>query len=169
LSTTNGGFVGSFQSVKAQLQAIDNAGLIRTLAEPTLTAISGESANFLAGGKFPYPTPPQLAGGAPGFDFQNFGVSLTFTPVVLAEGRISLKVTTEVSELDPENSVTVSGTTVPGLKVRRADTSVEVVRPRRSLKPSPQCWFLRNRQSRSKRPIWSIWRRGSPSTCVPAP
>jgi pilus assembly protein CpaC len=112
--------------VTAQLQAIDRAGLVRTLAEPTLTAISGESATFLAGGKFPYPTPPQQAGGAPGFQFQNFGVSLTFTPLVLAEGRISLKVKTEVSELDPENSVTVSGTSVPGLKVRSADTSVEL-------------------------------------------
>jgi pilus assembly protein CpaC len=80
LSTANACFVGTVPSVTAQLQAIDRAGLVRTLAEPTLTAISGESANFLAGGRFPYPTPPQQAGGAPGFQFENFGVSLTFTP-----------------------------------------------------------------------------------------
>ncbi len=117
---------GTFKSVTATLQAMERAGVTRTLAEPTLTAISGESANFLVGGKFPYPVPPQLAGGAPGFSFENFGVTLTFTPVVLAEGRISLRVITEVSELSPQNSVTVSGTTVPGLKVRRAETTVEL-------------------------------------------
>jgi len=100
--------------------------VIRILAEPTLTAISGETANFLAGGSFPYPTPPTTAGGAPGFAFQNFGVGLVFTPVVLSEGRISLKVSTEVSELSPENSVTMAGTTIPGLRVRRAETTVEI-------------------------------------------
>jgi pilus assembly protein CpaC len=96
------------------------------LAEPTLTAISGESAHFLAGGSFPYPVPSTIVGGPPGIAFQNFGVSLTFYPVVLSEGRISLKVLTEVSELAPEYAVTVAGTTVPGLTVRRADTVVEI-------------------------------------------
>jgi pilus assembly protein CpaC len=105
---------------------MEQTGAIHILAEPNLTAISGETAQFLAGGKFPYPTPPQQAGGAPGFEFQNFGVNLMFTPVVLSEGRISLKVKTEVSELSPETSVTVSGTTVPGLKVRSANTTVEI-------------------------------------------
>jgi pilus assembly protein CpaC len=117
---------GTFKSVTANLQAMEQAGVIRILAEPNLTAISGETANFLAGGSFPYPTPPATAGAAPGFAFQNFGVSLVFTPVVLSEGRISLKVMTEVSELSPQNSVTVSGTTVPGLTVRRAETTVEI-------------------------------------------
>ena len=121
-----GNIGGTFKSVTANLQAMDQAGVIHVLAEPTLTAISGETANFLAGGKFPYPTPPQVAGGSPGFDFQKFGVSLVFTPVVLSEGRISLKVLTEVSELAPENSVTVAGTTVPGLTVRSAETTVEI-------------------------------------------
>ena len=117
---------GTFKSVTANLQAMEQSGVIRILAEPTLTAISGETANFLAGGSFPYPTPPSNAGGAPGFAFQNFGVGLVFTPVVLSEGRISLKVSTEVSELSPENSVTMAGTTVPGLTVRRAETTVEI-------------------------------------------
>ena len=117
---------GTFKSVTANLQAMEQSGVIRILAEPTLTAISGETANFLAGGSFPYPTPPTTAGGAPGFAFQNFGVGPVFTLVVLSEGRVSLKVSTEVSELSPENSVTMAGTTVPGLRVRRAETTVEI-------------------------------------------
>ncbi len=117
---------GSIQGLTATLRAMDQVGVVRTLAEPTLTAISGESAHFLAGGSFPYPTPPTTLGGPPGFQFQNFGVSLTFSPVVLSEGRISLTMLTEVSQLDPQNSVTVAGTTVPGLNVRRADTTVEI-------------------------------------------
>src|ERR1035437_1894832 len=120
------GFAGTFKSVTANLRAMEQSGVIRTLAEPNLTAISGETANFLVGGQFPYPIPPQSVGQAPGYDFKNFGVSLKFTPVVLSEGRISLKVLTEVSELAPENSVTVAGTTVPGLTVRRAETTVEI-------------------------------------------
>ena len=99
--------------------------MVRTLAEPTLTAISGKSAHFLAGGMFPYPIPAESAR-RPGLPFQNYGVGLNFTPVVLSDGRISLHVATEVSQLDPTNSVTISGTTVPGLIVRRADTTAEV-------------------------------------------
>ena len=112
----------------ATLQAMDQAGVVRTLAEPTLTAISGESAHFLAGGMFPYPsvTSCTVPPCPPTIQFQNFGVSLTFSPVVLSEGRISLNMLTEVSQLDPQNSVTVAGTTVPGLTVRRADTTVEI-------------------------------------------
>ena len=105
---------------------MEQAGVVRTLAEPTLTAISGKSAHFLAGGKFPFPTPPTSVAVCPEFQFENFGVSLTFSPVVLSEGRISLQVLTEVSELNSQNSVTVAGTTVPGLNVRRADTTVEI-------------------------------------------
>ena len=105
---------------------MERAGVIRTLAEPNLTAISGETANFLVGGEFPYPTPPTTAGGAPGFDFKNFGVSLKFTPVVLSEGRISLKVMTEVSELSSDGGVTMQGTTVPSPVTRRAETTVEI-------------------------------------------
>lgn len=116
---------GTFKSVTANMQAMEQAGVVRVLAEPNLTAISGETANFLAGGSFPYPIPGS-ASSPPSIQFQNFGISLVFTPVVLSEGRISLKVMTEVSELSPQNSVTVSGTTVPGLTVRRAETTVEI-------------------------------------------
>jgi pilus assembly protein CpaC len=114
------------KSVTATLRAMEEAGVTRVLAEPTLTAISGESASFIAGGKFPYPTPPAQAGAGPGYAWQTFGVSLTFTPVVLSEGRISLKVATEVSELAPENSVTIAGTTVPGITTRDVDTTLEI-------------------------------------------
>jgi pilus assembly protein CpaC len=117
---------GMFKNITATVQAMDRAGVIRTLAEPNLTAISGETANFLVGGQFPYPTPPSMVGGAPGFDFKNFGVSLKFTPVVLSEGRISLKVMTEVSELSSEGGLTMQGTTIPSLKVRRAETTLEI-------------------------------------------
>jgi pilus assembly protein CpaC len=120
------GLTGTARSMTANLQAMEQVGVVRTLAEPTLTAISGESAHFLVGGQFPYPTPPSIVGGSPGFVLQPYGVQLNFTPVVLSEGRISLHVATEVSQLDPANSVTVAGTTVPGLTVRRADTMAEI-------------------------------------------
>ena len=89
-TTPSGSIAGTFKGVTATLQAMDQAGVVRTLAEPTLTAISGEAAHFLAGGMFPYPTVSCNAGTCqPSVQFQNFGVSLTFTPVVLSEGRIS--------------------------------------------------------------------------------
>ena len=131
------GIQGNFKSVSATLRAMERAGVIRTLAEPNLTAISGESANFLAGGEFPVPagytcstqgssTPVcQLA-----IQFKKFGVGLNFTPVVLSEGRISLKVLTEVSELSNENAIQlVQGNntqTIPAIKTRRAETTVEI-------------------------------------------
>ncbi len=114
----------------AVVRAMERDGLLRTLAEPTLTAISGESAKFLAGGEFPVPVGQD--NDAVTIEFKPFGVGLGFTPVVLSEGRISLKVSTEVSELSSENSITLrtSGTNasfaIPGLKVRRADTTVEL-------------------------------------------
>jgi pilus assembly protein CpaC len=131
--------VGRFSSVAGTLRAMERAGVIRTLAEPTLSAISGESATFLAGGEFPLPhgyscQPSLLPGTSPlcqiNIDFKKFGVSLTFTPVVLGEGRISLKVMTEVSDLSSENALTLQnlGSTiiVPSVRVRRADTTVEI-------------------------------------------
>jgi pilus assembly protein CpaC len=127
---------GAFPSVTATLRAMERAGVIRTLAEPNLTAISGETATFVAGGEFPIPnglscdttrSPPVCQ---PQITFKKFGVSLVFTPVVLSEGRISLKVMTEVSDLSTENSMTlVSGSgnlTVPSIQTRRADTVVEI-------------------------------------------
>ena len=111
----------------ANLQAMEQAGVARTLAEPSLTAISGEFAHFLAGGSFPEPS--VSCNGTtctPTVQQQSFGVGLNFTPVVLSEGRISLHVATEVSEINTQNSVTVTGITVPGLTVRRADTTAEI-------------------------------------------
>jgi pilus assembly protein CpaC len=120
---------GATPSVKATLRAMESAGVVRTLAEPNLTAISGESATFVAGGEFPFPkgantclAPPC----SPSIDFRKFGISLNFTPVVLTEGRISLRVMTEVSEIALDNSITISGVTVPSIKTRRAETTLEI-------------------------------------------
>ena len=126
ISTT--GAVTSWKNITATLQAMDRAGVIRTLAEPNLTAISGETASFLAGGEFPFVKgtsgPPDFT---PQVDFKKFGVSLTFTPVVLSEGRISLKVMTEISELSTEGALSVpGGISIPSLKTRRAMTTVEI-------------------------------------------
>lgn len=120
--------VSTFKNITATVRAMDRAGVIRTLAEPNLTAISGETASFLAGGEFPVVTgtsgPPAYT---PSVEFKKFGVSLIFTPVVLSEGRISLKVFTEISELSPEGSISVpGGFSVPALKTRRAETTVEI-------------------------------------------
>jgi pilus assembly protein CpaC len=125
---------GSTPSVQATLRAMESAGVVRTLAEPNLTAISGESATFIAGGEFPFPTGVtcQTAPGggtgpcSPSVSFKKFGISLNFTPVVLTEGRISLRVMTEVSEIALDNSITISGTTVPSIRTRRAETTLEI-------------------------------------------
>jgi pilus assembly protein CpaC len=125
---------GATPSVQATLRAMESAGVIRTLAEPNLTAISGESATFIAGGEFPIPTgvtcQTTASGGvgqcAPSIAFKKFGISLNFTPVVLTEGRISLRVMTEVSEVSSDNSISVSGISVPSIKTRRAETTLEI-------------------------------------------
>jgi pilus assembly protein CpaC len=108
-----------------QLRALDQTGMVRTLAEPTLTAISGESANFLAGGEFPVPTGRDQNNNIT-ITYKPFGVSLAFTPVVLSEGRISLHVKTEVSELSTENAVQLSGLTLPSIVVRRSESVMEL-------------------------------------------
>src|SRR6202051_5064569 len=123
-------------SVTATLRAMESAGVVRTLAEPNLTAISGESATFISGGEFPIPTGvtcQTTTGGAIGqcvqtVSFKKFGISLNFTPVVLTEGRISLRVMTEVSEVSQENALTggAGGTTIPSIKTRRAETTLEI-------------------------------------------
>ena len=123
-------------SVTATLRAMETAGVVRTLAEPNLTAISGESATFISGGEFPIPTGvtcQTTTAGAVGqcvqtVTFKKFGISLNFTPVVLSEGRISLRVMTEVSEVSPENALTggAGGTTIPSIKTRRAETTLEI-------------------------------------------
>ncbi|MGH9806468.1 MAG: type II and III secretion system protein family protein, partial [Terriglobia bacterium] len=110
--------------VQTILRALEQDGLLHTLAEPNLTAISGETANFLAGGEFPIPVAQQQ--GQISVDFKKFGIGLSFTPVVMSEGRISLKVSTEVSELSNQGAVVLSSISIPALKVRRAETVVEL-------------------------------------------
>ena len=102
--------------------------MVRTLAEPTLTAISGESAKFLAGGEFPVPTAVDNANGGTSVTvtYKPFGVGLGFSPIVMSEGRIVLKVSTEVSELSNEGSVASASIRLPGLQVRRVETTVEL-------------------------------------------
>ena len=123
-------------SVTATLRAMESAGVVKTLAEPNLTAISGKSATFISGGEFPIPTGvtcQTTTAGAIGqcvqtVSFKKFGISLNFTPVVLTEGRISLRVMTEVSEVSTENSLQggAGGTTIPSIKTRRAETTLEI-------------------------------------------
>jgi pilus assembly protein CpaC len=132
------GVAGSFgtnPSVQATLRAMESAGVVRTLAEPNLTAISGESATFIAGGEFPVPagytcqpttTTSTVQQCQLSVAYKKFGISLNFTPVVLAEGRISLRVMTEVSEISQENSVNLNGVTIPSIKTRRAETTLEL-------------------------------------------
>ena len=112
------------------LSILESKGLARTLAEPSLTAMSGQTASFLAGGEFPFPS-VQNGGGGNGNNsitvvFKEFGIRLNLTPTVLARNRIALKVAPEVSELDYNNGISINGITVPGLNVRRTDTTVEL-------------------------------------------
>jgi pilus assembly protein CpaC len=137
-SLSGSSIASTFGGITATLQAMDRAGVIRTLAEPSLTAVSGESATFVAGGEFPIPTglacdttksPPVCQ---PQISFKKFGVSMTFTPVVLAEGRISMKILTEASDLTNENAITLQfpgsnqPLTIPAIRSRRADATVEI-------------------------------------------
>ena len=115
----------------ATIQAFERAGLVRTLAEPNLTSVSGEPAKFLVGGEFPVPTGQDNSGRVT-IEFKQFGVGLGFTPVVLSGGRISLKLSTEVSELSNIGSFTLTSgagspsVVVPSLEVRQAQTTVEL-------------------------------------------
>jgi pilus assembly protein CpaC len=143
-SPTNS-ITGGLKSITATLQAMEQTGIIHTLAEPNLTAISGETATFVAGGEFPVLNgfscsavgTGSVSTCQPSIDFKKFGVSLNFTPVVLSEGRISLKVMTEVSDLSTQNSLTIavpgttpntpgSSATIPSIRTRRAETTVEI-------------------------------------------
>ena len=120
-----GGLIGnSTNGAVVNLRALEQNGLIRTLAEPTLTAISGETANFLAGGEFPIPIAQD--NDRTTVEFKPFGVGLSFTPLVLSEGRISMKVSTEVSEISLDNAFQSNSFVIPGLKVRRTNTTVEL-------------------------------------------
>jgi pilus assembly protein CpaC len=127
------------RSTDASIEAFERAGLLRVLAEPNLTAISGESARFLAGGEFPVPV--NSDDGQISVEFKPFGVGLAFTPIVMSGGNISLKINTEVSELTSEGAISTGDTTVrnpdgtttvirginiPALQVRRAETTLEM-------------------------------------------
>jgi pilus assembly protein CpaC len=110
--------------------ALETKGVIKTLAEPNLTTMSGDTANFLAGGEFPIPvnSQPNGIGGAVyvTIAFKQFGIGLAFTPTILKDGLINMEVNPEVSAIDPTTAVTIGGVSVPGLKVRRAHATVEV-------------------------------------------
>ena len=118
----------------AALNALESKGAITTLAEPTLVALSGETASFLAGGEFPIPvaqsgttgTDADIVNSAITVEFKPFGVSLAFTPTVLADGVINMEVAPEVSSIDPSTSVVINNLRVPGLQTRRARTTVEL-------------------------------------------
>ncbi len=121
-------------NINATLDALETKGVVTTLAEPTLVALSGETASFLAGGEFPIPVSQGNSGGGGGngggsnitVEFKPFGVSLAFTPTVLADGVINLVVAPEVSSIDPSASIVINGLRIPGLQTRRAKTVVEL-------------------------------------------
>ncbi len=106
------------------IQALETRGLARRLAEPNLVALSGDTASFLAGGEFPFPVPS--GDGNITIKFKKFGVGLAFTPTVLANGQINLKIEPEVSQLDPSNTLRINNIEIPGLIVRRAKTTIEL-------------------------------------------
>jgi pilus assembly protein CpaC len=113
----------------ATLQAFERQGVAHTLAEPTVTAVSGESAKFLAGGMVPVPAGETCTAGngcVLAFTYQPYGVTLNFTPVVLSQGRIQLRVATEVTDIDSSKQITVAGTSVPAFRTRRNETTVEL-------------------------------------------
>lgn len=138
-TNTNGGFVGpglqtgnftggiSIPSIPltVQIDALEQQGLIRTLAQPNIIALSGEGAYFLAGGEFPVPT-GVTQNGQVSVEFKEFGVGLKFTPTLLEDGLINLVVAPEVSSLDPAAGIDINGIRIPGLKVRRAATTLEL-------------------------------------------
>jgi pilus assembly protein CpaC len=111
-------------NVDALIQALEQRHVARSLAEPNLVALSGDTANFLAGGEFPFPVSASL--GTVTIEWKRFGVGLAFTPTVLGNGQINLKIEPEVSQLDPTNVVQVGNVAVPSLIVRRAHTTVEL-------------------------------------------
>jgi pilus assembly protein CpaC len=130
-SAINPGLVGAgafaasrYLSIDLFFQAAEEKGASRTLAEPTLIAVTGETANFLAGGEYPYPVPQ--GNGEITIQYKQFGVALAFTPTVLQDGVISMVVAPEVSTLDFSTPLQIQGSVIPALKTRRAKTTVEL-------------------------------------------
>ena len=126
------GILGSFTfgatTLRFLFDALERKGVVKTLAEPNLIALSGDTASFLAGGEFPVPVARDNDDGdvTITIEFKEFGISLAFTPTVLDDGLINIVVAPEVSSIDSTNAVTVSGFSIPGLKTRRAKTTVEL-------------------------------------------
>jgi pilus assembly protein CpaC len=106
------------------IQALEDRGVARRLAEPNLVALSGDTASFLAGGEFPFPVQGQL--NQISIEFKKFGVGLAFTPTVLSNGLINLKIEPEVSQIDPVNTFSFQGVQIPSLIVRRSSTTIEL-------------------------------------------
>jgi pilus assembly protein CpaC len=119
----NVGFGGG--RVKAMINALESSGFAYTLARPSLVALSGQSATFLAGGEVPIPV-PSAGSDTISIEYKEFGIRLTLTPTVIDRNRITLKVAPEVSELDYSNAIAIQGIQVPALTVRRTDTSVSL-------------------------------------------
>ncbi|MDY0008253.1 MAG: type II and III secretion system protein family protein [Bdellovibrionales bacterium] len=117
--------MGGLGPFNFDIAAMERDGLVNTLAEPNLTAISGETAGFLAGGEFPVPVGRDQDGNVT-LEFKQFGVALNFTPTVMSNERIALQLSTEVSAKSAEDGITLVGMTVPGLTVRRAETTVQM-------------------------------------------
>lgn len=116
---------GGSRKVLGALNALENSGFAYTLARPSLVSLSGQSASFLAGGEFPVPV-PNTRSDSISIEYKEFGVRLNLTPTVVDRDRITLKVAPEVSELDFTTGVSIAGTTVPALNVRRTDTTVSL-------------------------------------------
>lgn len=117
--------VASSGNFLAIINAMEGSGFAYTLARPSLVAISGQSASFLAGGEIPIPV-PSANSNSYSIEYKEFGIRLTLTPTVVSQDRIALKVAPEVSELDYNNGVTIGGTTVPAFTIRRTDTSISL-------------------------------------------
>jgi pilus assembly protein CpaC len=120
-----GKLLGTGIEANILVNALETKGLARSLAEPNLIALSGDTASFLAGGEYPIPVPGSF--GQISVEYKRYGVGLAFTPTVLNKGLINLKIEPEVSELDPSHSVAVgNGISVPALTVRRASSTIEL-------------------------------------------
>jgi pilus assembly protein CpaC len=122
--TVVGRLLGNGVQADTLLQALEERGVVRRLAEPNLTTLSGDTASFLAGGEFPIPVASNL--GTISVEFKKYGVGLAFTPTVLGDGVINLKIEPEVSQIDPTTTITAGNITIPALIVRRANTTVEL-------------------------------------------
>jgi pilus assembly protein CpaC len=120
-----GQLVGGNNPLDVELNALEQKGLIRELAQPNLTALSGDTASFLAGGEYPIPV-PQGTFGSIAIEYKKYGVGLAFTPTVLNSGQINLVIKPNVSQIDPSHSVTIAGISIPALTVREASTTVEL-------------------------------------------